>query len=68
MQSFPEANQVFMGWEEELSCDVSITREAVIKEMDKLEKTKSPGPDIFSHVLRGPFKSYKRLKRVMGVK
>ncbi len=34
-------------------CDVNITREAVMKEIDKLKKTKSPGPDdIYPRVLK----------------
>lgn len=43
-----------MGRKKELLYDVSITREADIKEINKLKKIKSPEPDdIFPRVLKG---------------
>ncbi len=51
--TLPVAPQVFMARVDEMLCDVSITREAVTKKIDKLKKTKSPGPDdMYPRVLK----------------
>ena len=51
--SLPNATQLFEGEDHEMLCDFNITKETVMKEIDKLKKTKSPGPDdIFPRVLK----------------
>ena len=52
-ESVPQVTQVFKGREDEKLKDVIIAREDILKEIDKLKKTKSPGPDeIFPRVIK----------------
>ena len=45
--------QIFRGQEDEELSDIGISREIVRKEIDRLKKTKSPGPDnIFPRILK----------------
>lgn len=49
----PEPEQVFKGQEVDKLIDILISKEIVSKEIDKLKKTKSPGPDnIFPRILK----------------
>ena len=49
----PEPEQVYRGQELHKLSDIFISKEIVSKEIDKLKKTKSPGPDdIFPRVLK----------------
>lgn len=43
--SVPEDVQVIKGKEDDMLCDFSLSRKTVIKEIDKIRKTKSPCPD-----------------------
>ena len=53
LQDMPESEQVFNGEENELLTDITITKEIVEQEIDKLKKFKSPGPDeIYPIVLK----------------
>lgn len=52
LSSVPVAMQVFMGRANVFLCDFSLTKEAIIKEIDKIRKTKLPDPnDIHQDVL-----------------
>ena len=53
VQDIPESEQVFNGEEAEMLTDITITKEIVEQEIDKLKKFKSPGPDeIYPRVLK----------------
>lgn len=45
MSPVPEAVQAFKGKEDEMLCNFILTQQTVIKEIDNIRKTKSPGPD-----------------------
>ena len=49
----PVCKQIFRGEESEKLRDVEKTRELVVKEIDKMKKFKSPGPDeVYPRVIR----------------
>ena len=48
-----EPVQIFRGQEDDKLSEIAISREVVSKEIDRLKKTKSPGPDdIFPRILK----------------
>ncbi len=53
LSTLPEGVQVYKGNDNDMLKDVTITRQIVQEEIDKLKKNKSPGPDeIFPMVLK----------------
>ncbi len=49
----PNSEQMFRADENEKLTDISITREIVEQEIDRLKKFKTPGPDgIYTRVLK----------------
>ncbi len=53
LSSLPEGVQVYEGNDNDRLRDVTITRQIVLEEIDKLKKSKSPDPDeIFPRVLK----------------
>ena len=53
LDEVPQGDQIFSGEEEEILTDISISREDVVRLIDKLKATKAPGPDeIFPRVLK----------------
>ena len=53
VDNIPQATPAFKGREDEKLKDILISREIILKEIDKLKKFKSPGPDgIFPRVIK----------------